>query len=58
LEPFPAPHLTNFFDAVQSKGELNCPADAAYITQVTAMKVYEAIEAGCTLKLTAEDFTV
>ena len=54
-DPYHTPHLTNFFDAVQGQGELNCPAEAAYVTQITTLKIYEAIAAGRTLELTRED---
>lgn len=58
VDPYPTPHLTNFFDAVQGRGQLNCPPESAYVTQVTVLKIYEAITAGCNLELSPADFQV
>jgi len=57
-DPYATPHLANFFDSVQGKGQLDCPAESAYVTQVTALKVYEAISRGCTVELSPGDFRV
>ena len=51
-------HLQNFFDAMRGKATLNCPAEQAYETAVTVLKVNEAIEAGRRLKFKPEEFKV
>lgn len=38
------PHLENFFDAIRNGTPLNCPADIGYETDITVMKVNDAIE--------------
>lgn len=52
------PHLENFFDAIRKGTPLNCPADSAFATAVTVLKVNEAIAAGKTLTFKPEDFLV
>lgn len=51
-------HLENFFSAVRDGTPLNCPADVAFPTAVTVLKVNEAIAAKKRLELNEEDFTV
>jgi len=51
-------HLQNFFDAMRGKAKLNCPAEQAYETAVTVLKVNEAIEAGRRLEFKPEEFKV
>lgn len=50
------PHLENFFDSVRGKAKLNCPADVAFASAVTVLKVNEAVAARTTLTLKPEDF--
>ncbi len=52
------PHIENFLDAMRGQAELNCPAEEAFLTEVTVLKVNEAIEAGKTLEFTDADFTI
>lgn len=52
------PHLENFFDAIRGKGKLNCPAEQAYETAVTVLKVNDAIEAGRKLVFKRDEFKV
>ena len=51
-------HLENFFDTMKGKAKLNCPADQAYETAVTVLKVNEAIEKGQRLEFKPEEFKV
>jgi len=51
-------HLENFFAAIRSGTPLNCPADIAFPTAVTVLKVNEAVAQQKRLELTDEDFTV
>jgi predicted dehydrogenase len=48
-------HLENFFEAVRGKVSLNCPAETAYASTVTALKINEAIECGESLDLKEAD---
>lgn len=57
-KPLHMPHLENFFAAVRGEGTLNCPADVAFPTAVTVLKVNEAVEKKQRLELTPEDFVV
>ena len=57
-KPVHQPHLENFFDAIRKGTPLNCPSEVAYETEVTVLKVNEAIEAGKKLYFKPEDFTV
>ena len=50
------PHLENFFNAIRGKAKLNCPAEEAYKTAVTVLKVNEAVEAGRRLCFKSEEF--
>jgi len=50
------PHLENFFDAIRGNAKLNCPAEEAYKTAVTVLKVNEAVEAGHKLCFKPEEF--
>jgi predicted dehydrogenase len=52
------PHLENFFDAIRGKAKLNCPAEEAYKTAVTVLKVNEAVGAACKLCFKPEEFKV
>jgi len=57
-KPYHQPHLENFFDAIRGKAKLNCPAEVAYETAVTVLKVNEAIKAGRRLEFEPQEFTV
>ncbi len=57
-KPVHQPHLENFFDAIRGKAKLNCPAEVAYETAVTVLKVNEAIETRRRLEFKPEDFKV
>jgi hypothetical protein len=57
-KPYHQPHLENFFDAIRGKAKLNCPAEVAYETAVTVLKVNEAIETGRKLEFKPEEFKV
>jgi predicted dehydrogenase len=50
------PHLENFFDAIRGKAKLNCPAEAAYETAVTVLKVNDAVEAARKLEFKPDEF--
>ena len=50
------PHLENFFDAIRKGTPLNCPANEAFATAVTVLKVNEAIAARKALTFAPEDF--
>jgi predicted dehydrogenase len=52
------PHLENFFNAVQGKARLNCPAEIGYETAVMVLKVNEAVEANRRLEFKPEEFKV
>lgn len=54
--PYHQPHLENFFNAVRGEAKLNCPAETAYATEVTVLKVNEAMEAGRRLFFKPEEF--
>ena len=56
-KPIHQPHLENFFDAIRKGTPLNCPPESAYGTEVTVLKVNEAIEAGRKLYFNPEEFT-
>jgi hypothetical protein len=43
---------------VRGKAKLNCPADVAFASAVTVLKVNEAVAAGKTLAFKPEDFVV
>ena len=50
------PHLENFFDAMRKGAALNCPADEAFASAVTVLKVNEAIAAQRMLTFAPKDF--
>jgi predicted dehydrogenase len=50
------PHLENFFDAVRKGAPLNCPADQAFASAITVLRVNEAIAAKKELKFSPNDF--
>ena len=52
------PHLENFFDAIRGKAKLNCPAETAYETAVTVLKVNDAVEAARKLEFKPDEFKV
>lgn len=52
------PHLENFFDAIRHGTPLNCPAESAFASAVTVLKVNEAIAARQMLTFKPEDFVV
>jgi predicted dehydrogenase len=57
-DPYHMPHLVNFFNAIRGTEKLNCPAEVAYESAVTVLKVNEAVEAGCKLEFKPEEFKV
>jgi len=57
-DPYHKPHLENFFNAIRGKEKLNCPAEVAYESAVTVLKVNEAVEANCKLEFKPEEFRV
>lgn len=50
------PHLENFFDSILGKVKLNCPAEVAFASAVTILKVNEAVAAQKMLKFSPEEF--
>ena len=50
------PHLENFFDSIHGRAKLNCPAESAFATAVTILKVNEAVAARQMLKFAPADF--
>jgi predicted dehydrogenase len=58
VKKYHQPHLENFFESVQGKAKLNCPAEIGYETAVTVLKVNEAVEACKRLEFKPEDFKV
>lgn len=50
------PHLENFFDAIRGKVRLTCPAETAFASAVTVLKVNEAVAAKRMLAFTPQDF--
>ena len=53
-----APHLQNFFDTIRGKATLNCPAEEAFQTAVSVLRVNEAIESRAPLAFTSADFRI
>jgi len=49
------PHLENFFNAVNGKGKLNCPADEAFSSEYVIHKANEAIAAQKMIAITPEE---
>jgi Predicted dehydrogenases and related proteins len=50
------PHLENFFAAIRDGAQLTCPADQAFASAVTVLRVNEAVAAQKMLKFSPEDF--
>ncbi len=57
-DPYHKPHLENFFNAVQGREKLNCPAEIGYETAVTVLKVNQAVESNRKLLFKKNEFTV
>jgi predicted dehydrogenase len=57
-KPYHQPHLENFFDAIRGKAKLNCPAEVAYETAVTVLKVNDAVEKASRIEFKPEEFKV
>jgi predicted dehydrogenase len=55
-QPIHQPHLENFFDAIRGRATLNCPAESAFATAVTILKVNEAVAARRMLPFAPEEF--
>ena len=51
-------HLENFFDAIRGTSKLNCPAEQAYKTAVSVLKINEAAESKQRLEFKPADFIV
>ncbi len=49
------PHLENFFNAVNGKGKLNCPADEAFRSEYVIHKANEAIGAQKRIEITPQE---
>jgi predicted dehydrogenase len=49
-------HLENFFDAVRKGTPLSCPAELAYETTVSVLRVNDAVESNSRLGFKAEEF--
>jgi len=50
------PHLENFFDAIRGRAKLNAPAEVAFASAVTILRVNEAVAAQKMLPFAKEDF--
>ena len=57
-EPRHTAHLENFFNAVRGKENLSCPAETAYASTVTALKINEAVESGKPVSLAPKDMEI
>ncbi len=57
-QPIHQPHLENFFDTVRGRAQLNCPAESAFATAVTVLRVNEAIAARKMLPFAPEEFLI
>jgi predicted dehydrogenase len=57
-DPYPVPHLRNFFGAVRGSARLTCPPRIAYAAIVTALKINEALATGHRLPLTDATFAI
>jgi predicted dehydrogenase len=55
-KPAHQPHLENFFGAVRGGAPLNCPAELAYESAVSVLKVNEAVKAGTKIRFRPEQF--
>jgi predicted dehydrogenase len=49
------PHLENFFNTIQGKAKLNCPADEAFASEYVIHKANEAIAAQKTIAITPQE---
>ena len=58
LKPPHQPHVENFLEAITDGKALNCPVEHAYETAVTVLKVNEAIEKGCRIEFSPDEFKV
>jgi predicted dehydrogenase len=50
------PHLENFFSAIRHGTPLACPAEVAFASSVTILKINDAVAAGAKLPYTPSDF--
>lgn len=50
------PHLENFFDAIRTGSPLSCPAESAFASAVTILRVNEAVAMRRQLDFTVADF--
>jgi predicted dehydrogenase len=57
-DPIHKPHLENFFNAIRGSETLNYPADIAYPTTVSVLKVDKAVENAQKIQFRPEDFQV
>lgn len=55
-DPYHQPHLENFFNTICGKDKLNCPADVAFESAVTVLKVNEAVKSKHEIKFNPSDF--
>jgi hypothetical protein len=46
----------DFFDSIRGKATLNCPAEVAFASAVTVLKVNEAVAARSMLTFSPRDF--
>jgi hypothetical protein len=49
------PHLENFFNAINGKAKLNCPADEAFASEYVIHKANEAVAAQKMIAITPEE---
>ncbi|UCD50970.1 MAG: Gfo/Idh/MocA family oxidoreductase [Phycisphaerales bacterium] len=56
--PYHQPHLQNFFAAVRGQAQLNCSAETAYASTLTALKINDAVEKRQTLELVPDTFRI
>jgi predicted dehydrogenase len=54
--PIHQPHLANFFEAIRDGVALHCPAETAFATTVTVLKVNDSIEAQSIQRFSPADF--
>ena len=57
-DPVHKPHLENFLNAVRGQEELNYPAETAYESTVTVLKINEAVKSGQKMSFRPADFQV
>jgi len=55
-KPAHQPHLENFFSAMRSGTPLNCPAEVAFESAVTVLKVNEAVKNKSLIRFRPEQF--